>query len=385
MRVVPLPRGPFASLPSEPRRVGRITPADGGIDLHILGQPAVPFGDLRAVSAGQVAEGALILLVVAGQARPFSASPLQISFPEFPFPHRPMVATNLRGFLFYLVKQCPDLLLDTDTAQFLEGSGLASIKRLAQHGAALMQIVAEAPPAERIRPEPPVEDETAAESRRPSDEPAADRAVAPVAAAGAPAAGTPPRGEQRVDATPRAEDFETRVFVPEASVDRAPQATIREATAADFAQIWPIFREIAAAGETYAYPRDIEEADARRAWLETPRQTFVAEDEGRILGTYFIRTNHSGPGDHVCNCGYMVSSAARGRGLATAMCRHSQEMARELGYQAMQFNFVASTNQSAVALWTKLGFETVGRLPRAFRHPAQGLVDALVMYKWLGE
>jgi len=79
----------------------------------------------------------------------------------------------------------------------------------------------------------------------------------------------------------------------------------------------------------------------------------------------------------------MVSSAARGRGLATAMCEHSQQIARKLGYKAMQFNFVASSNGGAIRLWNKLGFATVGRLPKAFHHPAKGYVDALVMYKWL--
>ncbi|MCB0047811.1 MAG: GNAT family N-acetyltransferase [Caldilineaceae bacterium] len=158
---------------------------------------------------------------------------------------------------------------------------------------------------------------------------------------------------------------------------------IREATQDDFDQIWPIFHSIAAAGETYAYPRDITQEQARAQWMDAPRQTWVIEEAGRILGTYYIKTNQAGPGDHVCNCGYMVAPAARGQGLATAMCRHSQQVARALGYKAMQFNFVASTNDGAVRLWHKLGFATVGRLPRAFRHPSQGYVDALVMYKWL--
>lgn len=148
-------------------------------------------------------------------------------------------------------------------------------------------------------------------------------------------------------------------------------------------QIWPIFHEIAAAGETYAYPRDITRAQAFRLWMETPERTFVAEENGNILGTYYIKTNQAGPGDHVCNCGYMVSSGARGRGLATAMCEHSQQCARELGYKAMQFNFVASSNEGAIRLWERLGFATVGRLPKAFNHPSRGYVDALVMYKWL--
>ncbi|WP_370308010.1 GNAT family N-acetyltransferase [Sinimarinibacterium flocculans] len=160
---------------------------------------------------------------------------------------------------------------------------------------------------------------------------------------------------------------------------------IREATRSDFERIWPIFREIAAAGETYAYPRDITQAQAEALWIDAPRKTYVFEEAGEILGTYYLKTNQAGPGDHVCNCGYMVSSAARGRGLATAMCEHSQQVARTLGYKAMQFNFVAASNEGAVRLWTRLGFATVGRLPKAFRHPTLGYVDALVMYKWLDD
>lgn len=158
---------------------------------------------------------------------------------------------------------------------------------------------------------------------------------------------------------------------------------IREAAKEDFGQIWPIFREIATAGETYAYPRDITRGQAFEFWITGPRKTFVFEEDGKILGTYYIKTNQAGPGDHVCNCGYMVSSAARGRGLGTAMCIHSQRIAKELGYKAMQFNFVASSNEGAIRLWMKLGFAAVGRLPKAFCHPARGYIDSLVMYKWL--
>lgn len=158
---------------------------------------------------------------------------------------------------------------------------------------------------------------------------------------------------------------------------------IREARREDFERIWPIFQEIAAAGETYAYPRDVTKEEALRLWIDVPRKTYLCEEDGQVLGTYYIKTNQPGPGDHVCNCGYMVAASARGRGLASAMCAHSQEIARALGYKAMQFNFVASSNEGAVRLWNKLGFETVGRLPKAFRHPSKGYVDAFVMYKWL--
>ena len=149
--------------------------------------------------------------------------------------------------------------------------------------------------------------------------------------------------------------------------------------------LWPILRDVVRAGDTYAIEPDLSQSRLMEYWCETPRATYVAEAEGRILGTYYIKTNQPGGGSHVCNCGYITAPAARGRGVARAMCEHSQEAARALGYEAMQFNFVVTSNEGAIALWTKLGFETVGRLPKAFRHPKQGPVDALVMFKWLGD
>ena len=159
--------------------------------------------------------------------------------------------------------------------------------------------------------------------------------------------------------------------------------TIREATAEDFDAIWPIFHEIVSAGETYAYDPQTTREGAFDIWMTQPHKTFVVEEAGTVVGTYYLKRNQPGLGGHVCNCGYMVSSQARGKGVATAMCEHSQRASVQLGYQAMQFNLVVSTNQGAIRLWERLGFTIVGRLPKAFRHSTEGLVDALVMYKWL--
>ena len=146
-----------------------------------------------------------------------------------------------------------------------------------------------------------------------------------------------------------------------------------------------MLRATFAAGETYSFAPDIGESEARKVWIDAPLATFVAEQDGRILGTYFIKPNQPGLGAHVCNCGYVVAGDAQGRGLAGQMCEHSQRWAVERGFHAMQFNFVVSTNERAVRLWEKLGFEVVGRLPGAFRHARLGFVDALVMYKRLAE
>lgn len=117
-------------------------------------------------------------------------------------------------------------------------------------------------------------------------------------------------------------------------------------------------------------------------WCDAPAATFVADDGG-ILGTYFIKTNHQGGARHVCNCGYVTADAAQGRGIARAMCEHSQTEARAMGYRAMQFNMVLASNVGAVALWQKLGFLIVGTLPAAFDHPRLGMVDGHVMWKQL--
>lgn len=160
---------------------------------------------------------------------------------------------------------------------------------------------------------------------------------------------------------------------------------IREAVDGDFNTIWPIFHEVVSAGETYAYPTDISKDEAKQLWMDLPRKTFVVINNDDVLGTYYIKTNQAGPGSHVCNCGYMVSSQARGKGIATMMCEHSKKVAIDQGYKAMQFNFVASSNTGAIKLWNKLGFKTVGILPKAFPHPKLSYIDALVMYKWLEE
>jgi len=158
---------------------------------------------------------------------------------------------------------------------------------------------------------------------------------------------------------------------------------IRPATADDRTAIWSIIKPVIRTGETYALDRNMQEADALAYWLGSDRKTFVADDKGEIVGTYYIRPNQAGGGRHICNCGYMTSASATGRGVARAMCQHSLAFARERGYRGMQFNFVVSTNDRAVRLWQSLGFATLARLPGAFEHPSQGFVDALVMFQSL--
>jgi L-amino acid N-acyltransferase YncA len=157
--------------------------------------------------------------------------------------------------------------------------------------------------------------------------------------------------------------------------------TIRPADAADDDAIWAILEPTFRAGETYPIPRDISRADALAYWRSPGHSVFVAEQDGQVAGTYYLRANNRGGGDHIANCGYVVTPAASGRGLARAMCAHSLEEARRRGFTAMQFNFVIASNERAVRLWQACGFAIVGTLSGAFRHPRLGPVDAHVMLR----
>lgn len=154
----------------------------------------------------------------------------------------------------------------------------------------------------------------------------------------------------------------------------------------DWPAVWRIIEPVFRAGETYAFPRDISEEEAYKVWVTMPKATYVAVDQDNaILGTYYIKPNQPGQGGHICNCGYIVAENARGQGIASKMCEHSQIEAVAQGFRAMQYNLVVSTNSGAVRLWKSLGFDVIGTIPQAFRHPLHGYVDAFIMYKQLSE
>ena len=161
--------------------------------------------------------------------------------------------------------------------------------------------------------------------------------------------------------------------------------TLRLAVDDDFNAIWTFFKPIVRASETYAIDPDIQFAEAKKLWLELPRKTWVAEYNDEIIASYYLKDNFAGPANHICNCGHMVSPAARGKGVARQMCVHSQEQALAFGYQAMQFNLVVASNTVAVDLWQRLGFIILATLPQAYRHAQLGLVDAYVMHKFLSK
>lgn len=163
----------------------------------------------------------------------------------------------------------------------------------------------------------------------------------------------------------------------------APMITIRRYHPDDADALWAMLSPVFRRGDTYAVDPAIGRDDALAFWTGGAHQAWIASEGGAPLGTYYIQPNQAGGGDHVCNCGFATAEAARGRGVARAMLEHSLETAKSDGYAAMQFNFVVATNTRAIATWEAYGFAVVGRLPGAFRHPTEGVVDALVMYRTL--
>ena len=160
---------------------------------------------------------------------------------------------------------------------------------------------------------------------------------------------------------------------------------IRCATEDDADQVWHVFRAVIATGETYAFDPDMSRADAMAYLFADNASTYVAENAGRVVGTYFIRANQPGLGSHIANAGFMVAPAAQGSGIGRRMGEHALQEARRLGFRGMQFNFVVSTNEPAIRLWRSLGFTVIGTVPGAFRHSTKGFVDVLIMFRQLAD
>ncbi|MEZ4905830.1 MAG: GNAT family N-acetyltransferase [Spirosomataceae bacterium] len=150
---------------------------------------------------------------------------------------------------------------------------------------------------------------------------------------------------------------------------------------ADFDKVWDIFKSVISTGDTYVFDPNTPKNNLHKYWFADEMNTFVAVDNGEIVGTYIIKPNQIDLGNHIANCGYMVSPKHHGHGIGKLLCQHSIDFAKKTGYSGIQFNMVVSTNKNAVKLWQQFGFDIIGKTPKAFRHQTFGLVDTYIMYK----
>lgn len=148
-------------------------------------------------------------------------------------------------------------------------------------------------------------------------------------------------------------------------------------------QVWVFMEPVLVDGATYPNAIDSTKEEALSYWTAPGKETFVALEAEQVVGIYYIRPNQPPLGAHICNCGYVVDPAHRGKGIATLMCQHSQNYGRSVGYRGMQYNLVVSTNHGALRLWQSQGFDIIGTVPGAFDHKAHGYVDAHIMFKSL--
>jgi L-amino acid N-acyltransferase YncA len=159
--------------------------------------------------------------------------------------------------------------------------------------------------------------------------------------------------------------------------------TIRLATPTDHEAIWQIIFAVISTGNTYVFAPDSSKEKMLNYWFSEDKKTFVAEEDGEILGTFYLKANQPDLGSHIVNAGYMVSEKARGKGVGQLMAEFSLEEARRLSFRGMQFNLVVKTNEKAVKLWLRLGFKIIGEIPEAYKHAQLGYVNAYVMYQKL--
>lgn len=158
---------------------------------------------------------------------------------------------------------------------------------------------------------------------------------------------------------------------------------IIKASEADFDSIWPIFQQIVEEGGTYVYSQDLTKDDAKSIWFDKNYDTYIAQNEDKIVGAYVIRPGHRDLGAHICNAAYIVTGEHSGKGIGRQMGEHSLEEAKKLGYSAMQFNYVIGTNAGAIHLWESLGFQIVGTIPDAYQNQSGTLTDIHIMHKKL--
>lgn len=158
---------------------------------------------------------------------------------------------------------------------------------------------------------------------------------------------------------------------------------IKEANFKDFKKIWPIFNNVIQTCDTFVFPPEMSYGEANTYWMSSPNKVFIVCKNDEVLATYMLKPIHSGNGSHIANASFMVGEKARAKGIGKLMGLHCIQTAKKLGFKAIQYNMVVSTNSIAVNLWKSLGFKILATVPGGFKHKELGFVDSYIMFREL--
>lgn len=158
---------------------------------------------------------------------------------------------------------------------------------------------------------------------------------------------------------------------------------IRKVSEHDYHSIWNIIRQVIRTGDAYVFKPNSRKEEMLDYWCGKDKHTYVAVIDEQIAGTFVIKENQPGLGAHVANASFMTLPSYSGKGIGKIMGKHCLEEAKKMGFKFMQFNIVVKSNERAIRLWQKLGFEIIGEVPEAFNHRKLGFVNAYIMWKRL--
>lgn len=151
----------------------------------------------------------------------------------------------------------------------------------------------------------------------------------------------------------------------------------------DEEELYQIFREVVESGSQFPYECSSTK-EFRQQFFAPHGKVYVCHTlAGEVVGGFFLKANFSGRSSHIANAAYMIHSTYRGKGVGSLLIKASLHLAKDLGFQAMQFNMVLSQNRLAVKLYQKLGFNIVGTLPEAVRNPDGSYQDGYVLHRKL--
>ena len=147
--------------------------------------------------------------------------------------------------------------------------------------------------------------------------------------------------------------------------------------------LYDIFRNVVDSGSEFLYECSSIQEFYRQFFVPTSYVYVCHSPTKEVVGGFYIKSNFSGRSSHIANAAYMIKGSYRGQGIGTLLVKASLEIAKNLGFRAMQFNMVLSQNVIATKLYQKLGFNIIGTISQAIRNPDGSYQEGYILHKKL--